>query len=136
MIYLFKHNYYLSMISNLSKFLTCNFITYSILNTLYCTNIYDDTEYQTNVEDTYNELNKNTCPPIIYSMKRSESNVKFNNIVSHNDLTIKKLLFDDRVIEYRCYKCNSYVNTKKQGSFHALDETWCKQCWEKKSWEF
>ena len=72
------------MISNLSKFLTCNFITYSILNTLYCTNIYDNTEYKKNIEDTYNELNKNTSPPIIYSMKRSESNIKFNNIILFN----------------------------------------------------
>lgn len=136
MIYLLQRNYYLPMISNITKFLTCNFLTYSILNTLYCTNTFDEPEYIKNVEDTYNELNKKSIPPKIYSMNRSVNKVKFKSIESNNDFTIKKSLYDDKVIEYRCYKCNSYVNTKKQGSFHALDRLWCKECWLKRSWEF
>ena len=72
------------MISNLTKFLTCNFLTYSILNTLYCTNKFDEIEYQKNVEEIYDELNKKTVPPTIYSIKRSESKVNFKSIYSDN----------------------------------------------------
>ena len=136
MIYLFQRNYYLPMLSNLTKLLTCNFLTYSILNTLYCTNTFEEPEYIKYIEDTYNELNKKTSPPIIYSMNRSGNKVKFKSIKSNNNFTIKKSLYDNRVIEYRCYKCNSYVNTQIQGSFHALDQVWCKECWLKRSWEF
>ena len=74
--------------------------------------------------------------PNVENMKRSPSCTKFNQSLPLSYNNNKKSLYNNSVQEYKCYNCKQEVNTKLQGSFHAIDKLWCRSCWLTKPWEF